>query len=234
VIDIPAPDDLLKEGLLLVFGPGLIVTAFVIVSAVTSWLGFARTSFRTGRAIASGYRSVSRSVRATSRANVGVAIVVALFVLAAQATWVYLGYYTGNSVRIFVEGLNGTLKTPPAMEVRYIPQLLTSDEYSVTGMLINAAAAAYSWIKTVRGRSIEGFTVLLAAPGYVWAFFGLGGGALNSAALLLFSDYDSFTWPNVVYMFTFGIAGALYVLATQYVLGGPSWSRSVGSANVLN
>lgn len=156
---------------------------------------------------------------------------IAIVVIAMQITWAYLGFYVGNAVRYFVESNFGNVNRLPAMEVRYIPLLLQSDDFSTAGILANSAAVVISRWLAFKGKSTDGLATLLAVPGYVWGFLGLVGADLNGATLLIDDSYEFFTWPEVAFMFTFGAVGALYVMATKFVLSGPSWIRSISSPN---
>ena len=63
---------------------------------------------------------------------------------------------------------------------------------------------------------------IVASPGYFYGFFGLAGGALNTVTYLLGIGHGVQPYM-IVYMFTFGVAGAVYVYATRFAISGSAW-----------
>lgn len=146
--DLPVcqPDDLLKSGAYLVFGPSLIFIVFVLAATIKSWVDLGRLSLRGTYSALHSLRGAGVAVRQRSNGNVLVAAALVALVIIIQLTWVFISYYVGNSVRLFVEGIAGTLDAPPGLDARDIPSLLKSGPYTAWAMGLCAVAAAMSWL----------------------------------------------------------------------------------------
>jgi hypothetical protein len=220
------PAELLESGLGLIVAPTLIVTLVGLLTFIKSWVDFGSFSIRSGRRAVQGLQVATATVRRVSARNMAAAVALILVVLVIQALWIGLAYYVGNSIRLFIEGLMGTVDGPPRLDIRNIPALLQSDTYTKLTIAVSCVAAASSWVLR-RGR-IDRMIGLFSVPGYVWAFFGLVGGVLNTAYLALSMATDNRSDLDVsglAYMFAFGVSGVLYVIATNLVLRAPESLR---------
>lgn len=167
-------------------------------------------------------RSGAANLARLGFAGVGAAIALTALVIALQILWALLGYYVGNGVSvIFRPDLQD--QSP---DVRDIPDLLRWDIFSRTYVQASLAAVALSHL-FARGETLRRFiTVVFAAPGAIYGFFGLVGGALNGVLLVVGAN-DDVGPQGVAYMFALGVAGLSYVGATTKAIASAGLVREV-------
>lgn len=217
IAQIDGPDDIIKSGLLGVFGPGLIVCGFIFFNLAASWLGIARTSVKAGRGFTNAARSGLSSLRGSTPRAATIGLVLSVIILLLQLGWIYLGYYVGNSISVIFQADDRT--TFPQLDE--IPGLLRWDAFSKGFVLANAVGLILVYAR----RLGEGVSSLLALPGYFYGFCGIVGGALNLLMLKLGSPVEGVDGSAITYMFTLGFSGCFYVFATRYALEACGWMR---------
>jgi hypothetical protein len=221
--DLLDPDEVAQFGLTALFGPGAIVGAFVILNFIVGWAGAARIGHSAGVHVHRWARNAAARRTRQPRGNVQGRTALTLAVLVLQTGWVALAYYVGNSIAILVDGTRGDAFP----SISNVLGSLRWDAYSYAwlGMSILLLLFAYLGSESVTG--LLGFLVM--APGYVYGFCGLVGGALNSVTLVTGID-STVNVSMLVYMFTFGVGGVLYVVATRYSLDASTWARTLWRA----
>ncbi|WP_408653001.1 hypothetical protein [Jatrophihabitans sp.] len=217
---IQSPTDLVTSGLIGLFGPGLIVCGFALFNVVSSWVGIARISLRTGRSLGRSVITASASVRLMSARFFAIGLALSAFVLAMQLAWVGMGYYVGNSISVIFN--SNEQDTLPHLD--QIPGMLTWDAFSKGFILANAVGLAFAYSRRPRN-DYEGISATLALPGYFYGFCGLVGGALNLVMLALGSPVEGVDATAITYMFTLGVAGVFYVLATTATFRACAWMK---------
>lgn len=222
--DPPGPDDAIEFGLKTVFGPGAVVTGFIIFNFISGWIGFARVTARTGSRIRGkvGVAATSARHRRFTSALARLLLTAMLFLL--QAAWVGLAYFGGNAISITVRSLSND-GFPTLAEV-YASMDWNQYAQSWVTLSVVTLLASYFWSASIT--AFLGFIV--STPGYFYGFLGLVGGALNSATYLMGIGDDVEPYM-LVYMFTFGVAGVVYVYATQYAISASMWVRDTWLGN---
>jgi hypothetical protein len=147
-------------------------------------------------------------------------LALSFLVLAIQAAWVCMGYYVGNSISVIFS--SSEQDAIPRLD--QIPSLLRWDAFSEGFILANSLGLTLAYFRQPRDDYV-GITSLLALPGYFYGFFGLVGGALNLLMLILGSPVDGVDGTAITYMFTLGIAGVFYVLATTANFRACAWMK---------
>lgn len=158
--DIPicSPEDILENGIGLFLGPTIIISIITVLAGVKAWGDLGRFSLKNAREVLSGAQTLAREARRASFRSITVGVTVTVAVIFLQLLWVGLSYYVGNSVRLFVEGVTGTLNAPDHLDVRVIPELLHSDGYTRAAALALLVTAVLSWFRAARVSTLSGWS----------------------------------------------------------------------------
>jgi hypothetical protein len=210
----------MQRGLFVLFGPGIIVTAFVLLSAGTAWFGFTRSALRFGQTAYTQAQMTADVVRRLTLAGAVFAAIATVIVLPLQGLWICLGYYAGNSISVMAR--SDQIKGIPSVEE--IPSLLRWDQYASTFIWINAIGLLLAYLLAFARKEISlWLMILVAGPGVLYGGCGIFGGILNTGTLLLGVADQGIDADAIKYMFTLGVAGTLYTIATFYILASPAW-----------
>jgi hypothetical protein len=212
------PDNAIEFGLRTIFGPGAVVTGFLIFNLISGWVGFTRVTARTGSRIYIGARGAAASARQHRFTSVVARLLLTVLLFLLQSAWVGLAYFGGNAIDITVRSFSSSQF--PTLATVYASMSWNQYAQAWVALSVVTILSSYFW----SGGATSFLSFIASAPGYFYGFFGLVGGVLNAATYLLKIGNDVEPYM-LVYMFTFGIAGAVYVYATQYATSASAWVR---------
>lgn len=223
--DLPMPDDVIELGLKTIFGPGAVVAGFLIFNLISGWVGFTRVTAQTGSRIYAGVRGAAASARHRPLTSVVARLLLTTMIFLLQSAWVGLAYFGGNAIDITVRSFS----SDGFPTVAQVYASMSWNQYAQAWVALSVVAllSSYFW----SGGATSFLSFIVSSPGYFYGFFGLVGGTLNTATYLLKISDDVEPYM-LVYMFTFGVAGVVYVQATQYAISGSAWVRDTWRGEV--
>jgi hypothetical protein len=218
-------DSVIQDGLKTIFGPGAVVAGFIIFNLVSGWIGLARVTAQAGSRLYTTVRDSASSTRQRRLSCVAARLLLTGVILALQSAWIALAYFGGNAVDITVRSFSSD--GFPSLSQVYASMSWNWYAQAWVALSVVAVLSSYFWSRNAT--SFLGF--LVSSPGYLYGFFGLVGGALATVNYFLKTSIGVQPYM-LVYMFTFGLAGVIYVKATQYATSGSEWVRDTWRGGV--
>jgi uncharacterized protein YggT (Ycf19 family) len=214
-------DDILKQMIRMLLGPGLASGLILLAMAAYSWWKAAKDTAKISRIVVEVTKTTGRRMRRLDRIGRLLAVSAAAVMAIAQAAWLFGNYVIGN---LLSQAVGIDTKFP----ANYLPtwrefwDSLHGSPVTDVYLLISVVGLAYAFVRARQNKDVQVLSSLFGLPGYIYGFCGFVGGSLTLLLYIFGVDGDFVNVPWIIFMYCAAVVGVVYAASCHLVLGAPA------------